>query len=218
MASAAHSASEQTPATTSGSPKLPTFLMGVGLGGFVDGILLHQILQWHHFLTGNNGGEPMTTVAGLEANTLADGLFHIVSWVFVAIAMLLVVRAWQRRELAPPWRGHVGMLLAGWGGFNLVEGLVNHHILGIHHSATTSAPPRLGPRLPRLRRHPHRHRFRAGPLRRTGRAPIGPGCAIAPGARRRPARNHPPPWLRRRPLRGQLKPRVRYVPCEQPHR
>jgi uncharacterized membrane protein len=133
MATAAHSASGQSPATTSSPPKLPAFLMGLGLGGFVDGILLHQILQWHHLLTGDNGGEPLTTVAGLEANTLADGLFHVASWVFVATGMLLTVRAWQRRALAPPWRGHVGMLLAGWGVFNLVEGLVNHQILGIHH-------------------------------------------------------------------------------------
>lgn len=26
-------------------------LLGVGLGGLLDGILLHQILQWHHMLT-----------------------------------------------------------------------------------------------------------------------------------------------------------------------
>jgi len=25
--------------------------LGLGLGGFVDGILLHQILQWHHMLS-----------------------------------------------------------------------------------------------------------------------------------------------------------------------
>ena len=34
---------------------------------------------------------------------------------------------------SPPWRLHVGVLLAGWGGFNLVEGLVDHQLLGIHH-------------------------------------------------------------------------------------
>jgi len=107
--------------------------MGVGLGGFVDGILLHQILQWHHMLTGENGGEPMDTVAGLETNTLVDGFFHVATWAFVAVAMFLTVRAWQRRELAPPWRGHLGMLLAGWGVFNVVEGAIDHHILGIHH-------------------------------------------------------------------------------------
>lgn len=26
-------------------------LIGVGMGGFVDGILFHQILQWHHMLS-----------------------------------------------------------------------------------------------------------------------------------------------------------------------
>jgi uncharacterized membrane protein len=107
--------------------------MGLGLGGFVDGIVLHQLLQWHHLLTGDNGGEPSTTVAGLEANTLADGFFHLATWLLVVTAMLLTVRAWQRRELAPPWRGHFGMLLAGWGAFNVVEGVIDHQILGIHH-------------------------------------------------------------------------------------
>jgi uncharacterized membrane protein len=106
--------------------------MGLGLGGFIDGILLHQVLQWHHLLTGTDD-HPMTTVAGLEANTLADGFFHLATWVFVATAMLLIVRAWQRRELAPPWRGQFGLLLAGWGVFNVVEGVIDHQILGIHH-------------------------------------------------------------------------------------
>jgi uncharacterized membrane protein len=50
--------------------------MGMGLGGFVDGIVLHQILQWHHMLTGT-GDHPSNTVVGLEANTLADGFFHL---------------------------------------------------------------------------------------------------------------------------------------------
>jgi uncharacterized membrane protein len=73
------------------------------------------------------------TVVGLEANTLADGFFHLATWLFVAAAMVLTVRAWRRRELAPPWRAHFGMLLAGWGAFNLVEGVVDHHVLDIHH-------------------------------------------------------------------------------------
>jgi hypothetical protein len=36
-------------------------------------------------------------------------------------------------ELAPPWRAHFGMLIAGWGVFNLVEGVVDHQLLDIHH-------------------------------------------------------------------------------------
>ena len=106
--------------------------MGIGLGGFVDGIVLHQLLQWHHMLT-DTGDHPSTTVAGLEDNTLADGFFHLATWFCVAGAMVLMVRAWQRGELAPPWRVQVGMLLAGWGAFNVVEGLVDHQLLGIHH-------------------------------------------------------------------------------------
>ena len=106
--------------------------MGIGLGGFLDGIVLHQLLQWHHMLT-DTGEHPAGTLAGLEANTLADGFFHVATWILVVISMLLSVRAWQRGELAPPWRVHVGLLLAGWGAFNLVEGLVDHILLGIHH-------------------------------------------------------------------------------------
>jgi uncharacterized membrane protein len=112
--------------------RLPAFLFGVGLGGFVDGIVMHQVLQWHHILT-DTGDHPMTTVRGLEDNTLADGLFHTATWFVVVAAMLLTVRAWRRGDLAPPWRAHIGMLLAGWGVFNVVEGLIDHQILGIHH-------------------------------------------------------------------------------------
>ena len=111
----------------------PAFVMGLGLGGFVDGIVLHQVFQWHHLLTGDDGGEPMTTVAGLEANTLADGLFHSATWLLVVIAVVLTLRAWRRGEPAPPWRAQLGLMLAGWGVFNVVEGLIDHQLLGIHH-------------------------------------------------------------------------------------
>jgi len=113
-------------------PRAPAILLGLGLGGFVDGIVLHQILQWHHMLT-STGDHPMTTVAGLETNTLVDGFFHVATWLLVAAGTTLAVRAWQQGRLAPPWRLHVGLMLAGWGAFNLVEGLIDHQLLGIHH-------------------------------------------------------------------------------------
>jgi uncharacterized membrane protein len=76
---------------------------------------------------------PASTVGGLEDNTLADGFFHLGTWVVVMAGTIVSLRAWQRGELAPPWRSHLGGLLAGWGLFNLLEGLVDHQILGIHH-------------------------------------------------------------------------------------
>ena len=110
----------------------PSFRLGIGLSGFVDGIVLHQILQWHHMLT-STGEHPMTSLAGLEDNTLADGFFHAATWVVVAVGTTMMLSAWPEGRLAPPVGAHAGMLLAGWGAFNVVEGIVDHHLLGIHH-------------------------------------------------------------------------------------
>jgi uncharacterized membrane protein len=113
-------------------------LFGIGLGGFFDGIVLHQLLQWHHMLS-DHGDYPVTTVAGLEVNTLWDGLFHSLTYVAVAAGLVLLWRAARRPH--PPWstRLFVGVLLMGWGSFNLVEGTINHHLLGIHHVNETVA-------------------------------------------------------------------------------
>jgi uncharacterized membrane protein len=113
-------------------PRSPGILLGIGLGGLIDGIVLHQILQWHHMLT-SEGSYPATTVAGLETNTLWDGLFHAATWVAVALGLYVL---WQRTTTwrwAPSGRAFIGWMLVGWGLFNLVEGVVDHHILTIHH-------------------------------------------------------------------------------------
>ena len=106
--------------------------MGIGLGGFLDGIVFHQILQWHHMLS-SEGCCSANSLRGLEDNTLADRVFHVFAWLMVLAGMIVATRAWQRHELAPPWRSHIGGLILGFGVFNLVEGLINHGILGIHH-------------------------------------------------------------------------------------
>jgi uncharacterized membrane protein len=98
----------------------------------VDGIVLHQILQWHHLLT-SEGSYPATTVAGLEANTLADGLFHAATWLAVAVGLWLLFRRREATHEPASGRALVGWMLVGWGAFNLAEGFVNHHLLGLHH-------------------------------------------------------------------------------------
>jgi uncharacterized membrane protein len=115
-----------------GPDRAPAFVLGLGLGGFVDGIVVHQLLQWHHMVS-HTHGHPVTTVAGLRANTLADGLFHSLTWVLVLVGVVLTIASWRRGRLAPTWRFQTGLLLAGWGAFNLVEGIVDHQLLGIHH-------------------------------------------------------------------------------------
>jgi uncharacterized membrane protein len=125
---------------------LPGILLGIGLGGFVDGIVLHQMLQWHHMLT-SHGSYPAMTVAGLEVNTLWDGIFHAGTWIATAIGLFLLWKAGRRGDV--PWSGQslLGLLVMGWGLFNLVEGLVDHHILTIHHvrySGSAALPWDLG--------------------------------------------------------------------------
>jgi uncharacterized membrane protein len=113
-------------------PRAPGILLGIGLGGFVDGIVLHQILQWHHMLS-SEGSHPTTTVRGLKDNTLADGLFHTFTWVIVVIGLWFLWRRASEWRWAGSGRALVGWTLFGFGAFNLVEGLVNHQILGLHH-------------------------------------------------------------------------------------
>jgi uncharacterized membrane protein len=104
--------------------------LGLGLGGFVDGILLHQLLRWHHMLSNIR---PLTNVANENLNMLWDGLFHALDWVFTVVGIILLWRAGGRDDV--PWSSQtfIGSILIGAGLFNLVEGLIDHQILGIHH-------------------------------------------------------------------------------------
>lgn len=106
-------------------------LFGLGLGGFFDGIVLHQVLQWHHMLT--SAGYPADSVSNLEINTLADGVFHASTYLFVLLGLVILWRTAHRTHVR--WSGKLlaGTMLMGFGLFNLVEGVIDHHVLGIHH-------------------------------------------------------------------------------------
>ncbi len=120
--------------------RLPILLMGIGLGGFTDGILLHQILQWHHMLTSTDTYSA-DTLAGLQVNTMADGFFHLTTWIILLAGTTMAVRDWREGRTAPSWLVYTGLLLAGWGMFNILEGTVNHHILGVHHLRDDAGAP-----------------------------------------------------------------------------
>ncbi|MBD2019940.1 DUF2243 domain-containing protein [Leptolyngbya sp. FACHB-36] len=105
-------------------------LLGIGEGGFFDGIVLHQLLQWHHMFTSVVTKE---TVGGMELNTLGDGLFHVFDWVMTIAGTISLWRAGRRPDVAWSTGAFVGSILMGFGLFNLVEGVIDHHILQIHH-------------------------------------------------------------------------------------
>src|SRR3954452_21262331 len=102
-------------------PLAAGIFLGVGLGRFFDGIILHQVLQWHHMVSARY---PPDSVANLRANTLGDGLFHAATYVCVVIGLAVVWRAASRPHRRWPNRLLAGTLLLGFGGFNLVEGVI----------------------------------------------------------------------------------------------
>ena len=108
----------------------PGIVLGLGLGGFVDGIALHQIAQWHNM---GSAVLPPTTMEAMKQNMAWDGWFHAATLVLTVVGVYLLARD-AREGVAIPGAGALtGLLLLGWGIFNLVEGVIDHHLLGIHH-------------------------------------------------------------------------------------
>jgi uncharacterized membrane protein len=109
----------------------PGIVLGLGLGGFVDGIALHQIFQWHNMLSSTERW-PTTTLENMEMNMRADGLFHAATWMLVVLGLWMLWKALQT-DADRDGATLVGWMLAGWGVFNVVEGVIDHLLLGIHH-------------------------------------------------------------------------------------
>ncbi len=85
-------------------------------------------------------GYPPDSVPNLRVNTLWDGLFHASTYVFTILGLAILWRRARRTHVH--WSGRIltGALLVGWGLFNVIEGIVDHHLLGIHHVNETVSP------------------------------------------------------------------------------
>ncbi|WP_210526580.1 DUF2243 domain-containing protein [Rubellimicrobium arenae] len=108
--------------------------LGFALGGFFDGILLHQILQWHHLLSLVPG------VGDLRRQVLWDGAFHALMYLIAALALW---RLWSgsRRAGLPGPAALAGSLLMGFGAWHAVDAVLSHWILGIHRIRVDTAAP-----------------------------------------------------------------------------
>jgi uncharacterized membrane protein len=104
--------------------------LGIGLGGFLDGILLHQISHWHNM---GSAVVPPTTLENLQRNMRWDGLFHAAVWGFTLLGVYWLLTDARRGAPLPTRKTFTGQLILGWGLFNLVEGIVDHQLLGLHH-------------------------------------------------------------------------------------
>ena len=75
-------------------------LLGVGLGAFFEGILLHRVA----------------------------GVFYMVAWLLCVGGVLLLWLSVRGPGPLPSTRAFVGYFLVGWGVFNMVEGLLRHDL------------------------------------------------------------------------------------------
>ncbi|WP_454051136.1 DUF2243 domain-containing protein [Cellulomonas sp. Marseille-Q8402] len=100
---------------------LSGFLFGCGIAASViDLLVFHLGLQWHHFYDLSTTEVALTT----------DGVFHAFGW-FVTVAGLFLLADVRRRTgvVRARW---VGAVLTGVGAFQLLDGVVDHKLLGIH--------------------------------------------------------------------------------------
>ncbi len=95
-------------------------LFGIGLVTFIDEMVFHQLLHWHHFY------DKSTTSVGL----VSDGFFHALSWLTTVGGLFLV--ADLRRRNAWNWKKWLGSVLVGAGLFQFYDGTVQHKLMMLH--------------------------------------------------------------------------------------
>jgi uncharacterized membrane protein len=103
-------------------------IIGFALSGFFDGILLHQVLQWHHLFSLVEGD----AWRDMRNQILMDGLFHVLMY---AVAAYGLYRLWRARsDVRAPGAGRAvaGGALLGFGSWNVVDVVGFHWLLGIH--------------------------------------------------------------------------------------
>ncbi|HEY8562457.1 MAG TPA: DUF2243 domain-containing protein [Pyrinomonadaceae bacterium] len=105
-------------------------VIGVGLGGLVDSFLLHMILQWHHMLS---NVIPPDSLENMHRLMSADGMFDAACFLIILIGVLLLRNAATNDLVVPSFVAFAGQMIFGWGLFNTIEGIVDHHLLQIHY-------------------------------------------------------------------------------------
>lgn len=114
------------------------YLLGFALSGFFDGILLHQVLQWHHLLL----GVEWKPLQNMRAQILADGVFHLLMY---AVAVSGLWSLWRARHSPDLMQGRTlsSHVLIGFGVWHVLDAVVSHWLLGIHRIKMDSPNPLL---------------------------------------------------------------------------
>lgn len=111
--------------------------LGFSLGGFFDGILLHQILQWHHLLSGLEQAR-----LDIRFLILTDGLFHGLMYLVAIIGLYLL---WTSPAPTPKRKNEplLARAMIGFGTWHIIDAVLSHWILGLHRVRTDVEQPLL---------------------------------------------------------------------------
>jgi uncharacterized membrane protein len=69
----------------------------------------------------------------MSQNMTWDGLFHLATWVLTIIGIVMLRSEGRARTGPRSLSALFGQMILGWGIFNLVEGIIDHHLLELHH-------------------------------------------------------------------------------------
>lgn len=85
----------------------------------------------------------MVLSSDIKLEILTDGLFTSLFSALLIWAGVKIFRDARKNELGTSWKLFVGGIFAGGGTFNLVEGIIDHHILQVHRVRPTADNPLL---------------------------------------------------------------------------
>lgn len=97
-------------------------ILGIGIAGTLDEVILHQLLQWHNLYV-------HTTTAG---RLVSDGIFHLFSSTMLVLGSFLLWRKRATHRRTGDGQRLFAGILFGAGGFNLYDGTVQHKLLQLH--------------------------------------------------------------------------------------
>jgi len=97
-------------------------ILGVGVVGTLDQVVLHEMLQWHTFYV-------HTTQYW---RLFIDGIFHVVTASLLCLGAALLWEWRHRLSVVRDARALAAGILFGMGGFQLFDGIVDHKVLQLH--------------------------------------------------------------------------------------
>lgn len=96
--------------------------LGSGIGGILESIILQDLLHIHQ-LPEHAG--PLTYAW--------NGTFRLLLWLDLIFGLFLARKAIRNHYVPKEDRCLLGSFILGWGLFQLIEGIINHYLLNIHH-------------------------------------------------------------------------------------